>query len=141
MQFKIGDIVRYSDGPSALMRLEHVAPWGGLYGEQYFGGSVMGLPDRCQPASPHDLASWRWAHDSNDEWVRGRYSYKPPTHVCLLIESPSGNIYTTRILSRHPSTYEKLLRMQGTRILGRWLIYPKGESNGETQCRSDDRMA
>lgn len=134
----IGTIVRYDDGPSALMRVTHIAPWGGVYGQQYFGGSVMGLPDRCQPASKRDLASWRWAHDSNDEWIRGRYSYQPPSHVVLAIRSSRGHSYVSKPLSlskayklepdaTEAATYERLIVKQGAHVFGRWHVTLKAK--------------
>lgn len=134
----IGEIVRYDDGPSALMRVTHIAPWGGVYGNQYFGGSAMGLPERCQLASKRDLASWRWAHDSNDEWIRGRYAYRPPSHVVLAVLSPQGRSYVSKPLSlskayridpgsNEAATYERLIVQQGARIVGRWHVTLKAK--------------
>lgn len=128
----MGEVVRYGDGPSALMRVTSVNGnrW---YGTQYFGGGVSASADRVERASQRDLASWRWAHDSNDEWVRGRYAYKPPTHVVLAVLSPQGRSYCSKPLSRsnayklepdstEAATYERLIIQQGARIIGRWFV-------------------
>lgn len=143
----IGEIIRYDDGPSALMRVTHIAPWGGVYGEQYFGGSVMGLPDRCQPASQRDLASWRWAHGSDDKWIRGRYSYQPPSHVVLAILSSRGHSYVSKPLSlitpykldltsSEAATYERLIRQQGAHIIGRWRVTLKAKKGVDPAKRN-----
>lgn len=135
----IGEIVRYGDGPSALMRVTHIAPWGGVYGEQYFGGSVLGSPGPVRPASQRDLASWRWAHDSNDKWIPGRYSYQPPSHVILSVVSPQGRSYCSKPLSRfmpykldqdstEAETYQRLIVQQGARIVGRWFVHLKNKA-------------
>lgn len=138
---KRGDVVRYGDGPSALMRLTSTHGANGrFYGVQYFGGSVGASERDCQPASQRDLASWRWAHDSDDKWIRGRYSYRPPSHVVLVILSSRGHSYVSKPLSlttpykldltsTEARTYEELIRRQGAHIVGRWHVTLKDRAN------------
>lgn len=131
----IGEVVRYGEGPSALMRVTSINN-DRYYGEQYFGGGASAHKWDVQAASQRDLASWRWAHDSRDEWIRGRYAYKPPSHVVLSVLSPQGRSYSSKPLSRskayamdpdsnEAATYERLIVRQGARIVGRWLLRMK----------------
>ena len=133
----IGQIVRYGEGPSALMRCTSIHN-GRFYGEQYFGGGVSS--EEWQAASQRDVASWRWAHDSDDKWIRGRYAYKPPSHVVLAILSSRGHTYVSKPLSKitpykldltstEAATYEQLIRRQGARIVGRWHVTLKGKAS------------
>lgn len=52
-KFKVGDIVRYSAGPTAIMTIQHVSKdHAGLglhryYGRQYYGGSVGAYEKDC----------------------------------------------------------------------------------------------
>lgn len=62
-KFKVGDILRYDDGSTALFRVESISPkHGGLedryYGRQCFGGSVGAYASDCLPASEADLKKW-----------------------------------------------------------------------------------
>lgn len=136
---RLGEVVRYGDGPSALMRVTEVRGdrW---YGTQYFGGPVSAYVSDIERASQRDLASWRWAHDSNDEWVRGRYAYRPPSHVVLVILSSRGHSYVSKPLSlttpykldltsTEARTYEQLIRRQGAHIVGRWHVTLKDRAN------------
>lgn len=137
----IGQVVRYGEGPSALMRVTSLHN-SRYYGTQYFGGAVSAHMWDVEAASQRDVASWRWAHDSNDEWVRGRYAYKPPSHVVLAILSSRGHTYVSKPLSKitpykldltstEAATYEQLIRRQGARIVGRWHVTLKGRANAE----------
>lgn len=61
--FSIGDVVRYGDGPTALMRITDLVN-GRAYGEQALGGSVGADRERLSFASPADLDEWRRCRDS-----------------------------------------------------------------------------
>ncbi len=56
-KFEIGSIIRYGNGPTALMRIESISNKR-YYGVQYFGGSVGALEMDCRPPTPDDLAKW-----------------------------------------------------------------------------------
>lgn len=66
--FKIGDILRYSTGETALLQVIHVNPdYGGIpryWGRHCMGGSVAAYQDDCSLASATDLETWaeniRW---------------------------------------------------------------------------------
>lgn len=61
MKFKIGEMVRYGGGSTALMRIATVSEAGGLvryYGEQYFGGSVGAYEADCTVPSVEDFQLW-----------------------------------------------------------------------------------
>lgn len=134
----IGDVVRYGEGPSALMRVTSMHG-DRYYGEQYFGGGASVHKYDVQAASQRDLASWRWAHGSDDKWIPGRYAYRPPSHVVLAILSSRGATYVSKPLSKttpykldltstEAATYEELIRRQGARIVGRWHVTLKGRA-------------
>ena len=59
--FKVGDLVRYSSGPTALVQLEspHAGGWHGLHcmGGYHFVHD-NGWSSRMYPASPEDYKTW-----------------------------------------------------------------------------------
>lgn len=62
--FKKGDIVRYSYGPTALMKLTGVSRnHGGVcdrwYGLQYYGGSMGEYADKLTHATPAEVQDFR----------------------------------------------------------------------------------
>lgn len=69
--YKVGDIVRYNHGQTALMKITdivarpNVKDWSGrevnsarYYGEHCLGGSVGANHECVQAASPEDLLEW-----------------------------------------------------------------------------------
>ncbi len=76
-KFKLGDIIRYTTGSTALMRVEHVSlnhggiGWTMYHGKQCMGGSVGAYERDCAAATPTDLATWaKWA-ERHGETVQG----------------------------------------------------------------------
>lgn len=61
-KFKVGDILRYDDGSTALFRVESISPKHGgtdrYYGRQCFGGTVGAYVWQCSLASKVDLETW-----------------------------------------------------------------------------------
>jgi hypothetical protein len=60
MKYKIGQIVRYAEGPTALMRIESVSlKHGGTkdryYGVQFYGGSEGRYEDQLMPATQREI--------------------------------------------------------------------------------------
>ena len=61
--FKVGDIVRYAEGPTALLKIDTVKiPYGGAHG-RYWGWHVLGgacgaYHEECVPASAADIDLW-----------------------------------------------------------------------------------
>jgi len=65
--FEVGEVIRYDDGSSALMRIDHVSPIHGTedryYGEQCMGGSVGCYISDARKITPEDLEVWdKYAH-------------------------------------------------------------------------------
>lgn len=61
-KFEVGEVIRYSEGPTALMEVKNVRRAGGFlryYGEQYFGGPVGAFEFDCSPATEAEIADWR----------------------------------------------------------------------------------
>lgn len=84
---KVGDLIRYDDGPSALMRITHVRFMGmedvrGIgchyryYGRAFHSnGTCTGrYHGQCSEPTPSDIAAWKACHDDNDAWIRGMWS-------------------------------------------------------------------
>jgi hypothetical protein len=58
---RIGDIVRYDIGPTALMKIEEIHIVGGqnrFYGKQCMGGLVGAYENQCIPANQNDHLLW-----------------------------------------------------------------------------------
>ena len=61
----VGDLVRYSDGVTALMVIEYVSKDHGgtgahrYYGKQFYGGSVGAYHGACQKPSTADREKWK----------------------------------------------------------------------------------
>ena len=91
-RWSVGDLVRYGDGPTALMRITSVRemgedPSGIACSVRYYGrafndrishyengeerASVGRYHGQCQEASPADIVAWTRAHDSRDDWKPG----------------------------------------------------------------------
>lgn len=63
VDFKIGDLVRYRQGPTALLRIESVYDYGGKIGREFTGLQMCGDIHRvyesdCTKATPLDHARW-----------------------------------------------------------------------------------
>lgn len=83
---KVGDLVRYDDGPTALMRITHVLDKGknhrGIACEIRYYGRAFHSDDtctgryhgQCSEPSEADRAAWANAHDADDAWIRGCWS-------------------------------------------------------------------
>lgn len=61
--FKLGDVIRYGSGETALMRVDQISEGHGgqvarYYGQQFYGGVVGAYHDDCRAASPVDLQNW-----------------------------------------------------------------------------------
>ena len=61
--FKVGDILRYSDGPTALMRVTYISRHHGgsearYYSQQCMGGSCGAYHQQVQLASAEDRKTW-----------------------------------------------------------------------------------
>ncbi len=63
-KFKVGNIIRYGSGETALMRVEMVREHHGgygqhrYYGEQFYGGKVGAYEENCVLACEIDLINW-----------------------------------------------------------------------------------
>ena len=94
-QWNVGDLIRYGDGPTALMRINYVRQMGqdarGIacsvryYGRAFHDtisyydsgeerASMGWYHGQCLEPSPQDIIAWTRAHDSRDDWKRGVYS-------------------------------------------------------------------
>lgn len=88
--WKEGDLVRYDDGATALMRIEYVRDMGPdqpgcapakmnrwrYYGRAFHSeGSCIGrYHGQCLEPSQEDRDRWAAAHDpETDEWIRGAW--------------------------------------------------------------------
>lgn len=80
--FNVGDIVRYGDGPTALMRITSIRKMGGeniatavrYYGSHFFGGLEGRYHGQCMPADEQDLKRWDRCHDGRQgPWIRGAW--------------------------------------------------------------------
>jgi len=69
---KVGDLVRYDDGPTALMRVTDII--GGRYYGRAFH-SVGTCTSRSEVFEPSEADRERWArcHDGTDAWIRGAW--------------------------------------------------------------------
>ncbi|MBB5985977.1 hypothetical protein [Sphingobium lignivorans] len=97
--WKVGDLVRYDYGPSAVMRINYVHDMGpdqpgcapyGMNRWRYYGrafhdtishydngeerASTGRYHGQCMPVSEEDVAKWQRCHDENDDWIRGAWS-------------------------------------------------------------------
>lgn len=85
-RFKIGDVVRYNSGPTALMRIDSISVGERTryYGTQYYGAAVGAYDHDCQGASAAEAAAWptRWDCHTPDceERVGLAGSGRCPTH-------------------------------------------------------------
>jgi len=72
--FDVGSLVRYSDGPSALMRVTAVRG-DRVYGRGFYssGTCTSRYVGDCRKPSEQDGARWAEAHDENDQWIRGKW--------------------------------------------------------------------
>ena len=62
-KFSVGDVIRYSSGPTALMRVSNVSENHGgyehrYYGQQCLGGIVGAYESDCSPATEDDKKEW-----------------------------------------------------------------------------------
>ncbi len=59
MKYKVGDIVRYAYGPTALMRITSISPNHGgsirYWGVQFYGDSMGAYEDQCRDATPAEI--------------------------------------------------------------------------------------
>jgi hypothetical protein len=66
--YTIGSIVRYANGPTALMKITGVSyNHGGrgvhrYYGTQFFGGIIGAYHDNCEDVKTHELRLWEQHH-------------------------------------------------------------------------------
>lgn len=66
--FKVGDIIRYGRGETALMKITEESPNHGgpglhrYYGLQYYGGPMGAWLKDCSAATERDLELWRREH-------------------------------------------------------------------------------
>ena len=64
-KFKIGDVLRYDTGPTALFRVDavsknHAGPGKHRYYGTHCGGTPEGVYESdCQPANKADMKKWR----------------------------------------------------------------------------------
>lgn len=84
--WQVGDLVRYDDGPTALMRITRVRemgpdPRGISCSVRYYGrafhssGTCTGrYHGQCLEPSADDVAAWKRCHDADDRWINGAYS-------------------------------------------------------------------
>lgn len=61
--FKIGAVIRYGEGPTALMEVTHISQGHGsgiarYYGTQFYGGSTGAYHEDCRAANLKDLQRW-----------------------------------------------------------------------------------
>jgi len=56
--YSLGEIVRYGDGPTALMQIDHIAANGRFYGTHVLGGGVGASRDQLRIATNDDLNTW-----------------------------------------------------------------------------------
>jgi hypothetical protein len=61
-EFKIGDIIRYGSGPTALMRIDHISENHGIedryYGKQCYGSAMGVYRSDAKHASQEDIKTW-----------------------------------------------------------------------------------
>lgn len=86
-RFAIGDILRYGDGPTALMRVafvsaNHAGPdQHRYYGQQCMGGSVGAYESQCIQADGRDRDTWFEAGRRTD--VFGEPLRRPWRSYCM----------------------------------------------------------
>lgn len=66
---KVGDIVRYATGPTALMKITHVSRkhdgvTDRFFGWQCLGGLIGAYADECSPINPNDQREW----NNHERW-------------------------------------------------------------------------
>lgn len=83
--WKIGDLIRYDNGPSALMRIELVREMGDdhrgiscsirYYGRGFHSsGTCTGrYHGECAEPTQKDHDAWNVAHDDQDRWIPGKW--------------------------------------------------------------------
>lgn len=72
-KFKVGDIVRYGDGPTALMKITQVREIGAgycqyyrFYGDHVLRGLVGANSEDCRAPTLDDIKTW-WKHNPKDD--------------------------------------------------------------------------
>lgn len=78
--YKVGDLIRYDDGETALMEVGLVQPGHGgavayYHGKQCMGGTVAAYHQACEAPSAKDLAKW----DECSKWRTHKLSKWTPT--------------------------------------------------------------
>lgn len=64
-EYKVGDIVRYGDGSTALMKIEHISENHGgkdqhrYYGRQFFGSPMGAYKSDCSDATEKEILAYR----------------------------------------------------------------------------------
>jgi hypothetical protein len=72
--FVLGDLIRYGDGPTSLMRLTCISG-DRCYGRAFHSSGTCTnrhISD-CKHACDEDRARWAEAHDESDQWIRGKW--------------------------------------------------------------------
>lgn len=63
MKFKIGDILRYSYGPTALFKVTEISPNHGgsvrYYGRQYYGDIMGAYEEDCKRATDTEILDFK----------------------------------------------------------------------------------
>ena len=82
LPWKVGDLVRYDFGPTALMRISAVITRGGDIGTCYHyygrafhssGPCTSRYHGQCMEPDEEDRLRWIAAHDDDDKWIRGKW--------------------------------------------------------------------
>ena len=70
-KYKVDEIVRYSDGPTALMRIDNVSKdHGGMgshryYGAQFYGGAIGAYESDITHATKAEVEKWNTSNHLN----------------------------------------------------------------------------
>jgi len=76
-RFSVGDILRYGEGSTALLRVAYISPKHGdqprYYGQQCMGGSCAAYEGQCNKATPPDVKTW---HEVRREYPKITPWYK-----------------------------------------------------------------
>lgn len=74
---KVGDIIRYGGGSTALMQIEYISKNHGGYGDRFYGLHCLGgahgaYASQCSEATAADIAQWQ-ASAVSGKWKRREF--------------------------------------------------------------------
>ena len=128
-RFKVGDIVRYASGVSALFRYEGPVNVGRLYGTHVLGGAI-GASDQTffdlQPASAEDIA---FCKDKRPDWFPADDTRQSPTET-VSHEMTGNERFLLGWLHDGPGQYGECRGPSLNALVARGFVVISGEESG-----------